>query len=244
MNASTSSIQLNSRPSLPQGPGACFKTSNPQIFPSLHPLSNFYREKTKPAPKPAPQAPQVDFEPVKKVKMNDYCQAVVPRATVIDLPVKVQGQEKISNQKLDYDFAVPKMPSRFNVKNKKQPEIQTNAIEAPKLQEEDNFVSDSLIIPESIYKNVRQLQMQQQQPAGFIVSKPVNKSEMSWKNETPLRIPIAQRPVMSQFDMLLALNLKFAEERMMHEKMDLFSHQLRQAMPHLFQICEQNCLKL
>lgn len=105
---------------------AHFKTSNPQIFPSLHPLSGFYRERTKRAPMPAFQAPRsLNVDPVKKIRMNDQSEIKIHAINQDSF-----RERSIGTSSRD-EFKVPRLPSRLAKKSQRmaQEPIQTVDVE-------------------------------------------------------------------------------------------------------------------
>jgi len=109
---STSLFQSNNKSTeaAPQPKESTFKTSNPQIFPSLNPLGALYKQRKVVHPNPLVHEHSDALEPVKKVKLNS---GVEERAST----TFTQPQR----ENLDKDgFRTPKLPKRLTAQNKRQ----------------------------------------------------------------------------------------------------------------------------
>lgn len=127
------------------------KTSNLQIFPSLHPLSNFHRAKADIITPPLARAPKLALsDPVKKIKTNEKTEKIVQEIT-ISSPEPLKEEEKTeknlaSSPKSDDEFKVPKLPSRLNaVVPKKQIKETKLSPKAKDATEESLVVSDPVM---------------------------------------------------------------------------------------------------
>lgn len=92
---------------------ATLKTFNPQIFPSLHPLSGIYRQQKKNANLSSTGRLELQ-EPIKKVKCEKGARAVVLKANNIEYG----SNEKTIQIAFEKEvFRVPQLPKRLRNKN-------------------------------------------------------------------------------------------------------------------------------
>lgn len=118
-----------------------FKTSNPQIFPSLNPMGALYKQRKVVRPNPVVQEEEEQqqcqtFEPVKKLRSNNGSEKLVPPTGYTISP---------REENLDQDgFRIPKLPRRLANKNK------THA--------KENNTQENFMMPETVIRDLKTLQ--------------------------------------------------------------------------------------
>lgn len=112
---STSSVQTNNKSAqgVSNNKETTFKTSNPQIFPSLNPLGALYKQRKVVHPNPLLHEHSDAPEPVKKVKLNN---GVEERAAILNSGYTHQQTENVDKD----GFRLPKLPKRLEAQSKKQ----------------------------------------------------------------------------------------------------------------------------
>jgi len=130
-----------------------FKTSNPQIFPSLHPLSPFYRARKDVHPNPMTAGQTETFEPVKKQKLNhevDETMIPVEEVKVPEVAVRETRDQKVKDEVLDQDgFRIPKLPKRLCGQNSESKKPKTTTTKTT------TKTTTSFVVPDVILENLK-----------------------------------------------------------------------------------------
>ena len=93
-----------------------FKTSNPQIFPSLNPMGALYQQRKVVHPNPMAQDHSSEPETTKKLKLNVGAEAKINKSSVCDAKA----------ENLDKDgFRMPKLPARLANQTRSQASVET-----------------------------------------------------------------------------------------------------------------------
>jgi len=254
------SSQLSSRNQDPD-----FKTSNPHIFPSLHPLSNFYRERnTNQTTALIQKRPSFAYEPVtiKKIKQNDNSENVLQNKKEINISqntIKEEAQDiiKIENKETrDFcpiskhkDFKTPNKPSRLLKTEKKRiNEEDLNVIRS--FQNEVCSKKDPLVIPDNIINEIKAFQKQKinldskGSMGNSEIFRPRQNLQINFlgnfEREKMVYSPKNQRSIFP-IPNVNPLNVQSIYNGL---QMEYLSLQLKQLAPSLFEICQQNQEKL
>jgi len=113
-----STHQTNNKSAAFSAKDNAFKTSNPQIFPSLNPMGALYKQRKVSRPNPVVQEEeQCELaEPVKKLRCNTGSEKILPPTGY----TKAEPSRREENTDKD-GFRIPKLPRRLLNKNKAQP---------------------------------------------------------------------------------------------------------------------------
>jgi len=129
---------------------AGLKTSNPAIFPSLHPFSSFYKERKNVHPNPFITERAEVFEPVKKLKISND-----PQTVVVNTQNQELNKEKVKIERSDEEvFRVPKLPKRLLQNKGQNAEMKRSNVNANNAKSGNTLPA----VPEIILQNIETFQ--------------------------------------------------------------------------------------
>jgi len=146
-------MHLQTSSNFHQTPNMAFKTSNPNIFPSLNPMGSFYKQHKTVR---SPPIHQDVVEPVKKQKLNNGLEEVIIKQNSELCTMKKNEECRHIGSWVDKDgFSLPKLPKRLNAQNKAKESLETS--KAKSFEEVKAVSLDSLVMPDCVMKDFKEI---------------------------------------------------------------------------------------